>query len=241
LEPTDSRRDDGGSLSGVHRDRRGFRQGPAASHHGGVGRGSSGRVVAATARSSFPRWPAGDRHNDSISIWPVACADIAASPLPPLRHPATPYRGGGRSGRERRVSAIGRTWQGSGRWHSGRPSVALVSECVGGVPPLELVALVSLAPRAAPLPYSERVTFGNVISPGWFDTFGTRLIAGRDLMDSDRQGMPAVAVVNQAFARTFLNGASPLGHTIVLSGWPIEVHPSCSATNITSPTVSALK
>lgn len=70
---------------------------------------------------------------------------------------------------------------------------------------------------SVPLPYSERVTFGNLISPGWFHTFGTRLTAGRDLADSDRQGTPAVAVVNEAFARTFLNGASPLGHTITFA------------------------
>jgi hypothetical protein len=58
--------------------------------------------------------------------------------------------------------------------------------------------------------------FGNVISPGWFTTVGIPLVAGRDLTPDDRIGTSPVAVVNQAFARTFLNGASPIDHTITL-------------------------
>jgi hypothetical protein len=50
------------------------------------------------------------------------------------------------------------------------------------------------------------VGFNLVISPGWFATFGTPLIAGRNLTDRDRKGAPPVVVVNQAFARKFLNG-----------------------------------
>jgi predicted permease len=57
----------------------------------------------------------------------------------------------------------------------------------------------------------------NVISPGWFATFGTPLIEGRDFTDRDRHGSPLVAIVNQALARQVLNGASPLGHTITLA------------------------
>jgi hypothetical protein len=51
------------------------------------------------------------------------------------------------------------------------------------------------------------VGFNLVISPGWFATFGTPLIAGRNLTDRDRKGAPPVVVVNQAFARKFLNGS----------------------------------
>src|SRR5437773_10566509 len=57
----------------------------------------------------------------------------------------------------------------------------------------------------------------NVISPGWFATFGTPLIEGRDFTDRDRHGSALVAIVNQALARQVLNGASPLGHTITLA------------------------
>ncbi len=56
--------------------------------------------------------------------------------------------------------------------------------------------------------------YGNVVSPGWFDTLRIPLLAGRDFSDADRSGTPLVAVVNQTFARTFLNGATPIGHTL---------------------------
>jgi putative ABC transport system permease protein len=71
--------------------------------------------------------------------------------------------------------------------------------------------------------------WGNLISPGWFVTFGTPLMAGRDLTDRDRPGAPRVAVVNEAFARKFAGGASPIGRILTLyphstmSLGPIEV------------------
>ena len=64
---------------------------------------------------------------------------------------------------------------------------------------------------------------GNLISGGWFTTFGTPVIAGRDLTDRDVKGAPRVAVINQAFARRFFPGASPLGHTISLAPEPCRL------------------
>jgi predicted permease len=58
--------------------------------------------------------------------------------------------------------------------------------------------------------------YGNTISPDWFRTLGIPLVAGRDFTEQDRKGTPAVAIVNQALARAFLNGASPLGRTLTL-------------------------
>jgi putative ABC transport system permease protein len=60
----------------------------------------------------------------------------------------------------------------------------------------------------------QRLSNVNAITPGWLDALGTRLVAGRDVADGDRAGAPPVALVNEAFARRFLGGASPLGHTI---------------------------
>ena len=57
---------------------------------------------------------------------------------------------------------------------------------------------------------------GNLISSGWFNAFGTPMIAGRDLSDQDVKGTPRVALVNQAFARKFFPDASPLGQTLNL-------------------------
>jgi ABC-type lipoprotein release transport system permease subunit len=62
----------------------------------------------------------------------------------------------------------------------------------------------------------ERSVYGNMISADWFSTFGVSFIAGRDLREGDRVGSELVAIVNEAFSRKFLNGASPLDHFITL-------------------------
>jgi len=58
--------------------------------------------------------------------------------------------------------------------------------------------------------------WANLISPGWFGTFGVPLVAGRDLSDHDRAGGPRVAIVNQAFARKFAQDTSAIGLTLTL-------------------------
>jgi putative ABC transport system permease protein len=64
------------------------------------------------------------------------------------------------------------------------------------------------------IPQSSPLAVFNGITPGWIATFGTPLLAGRDLTERDGLGAPPVALVNQAFARKFLNGANPVGHTV---------------------------
>ena len=49
------------------------------------------------------------------------------------------------------------------------------------------------------------------ISPGYFKTLGTPLVAGRDFGDRDTAASPKVAIVNESFARKLLNGANPIG------------------------------
>lgn len=58
-------------------------------------------------------------------------------------------------------------------------------------------------PDGPPLPESERVTYINLISADWFRTYGTPLIAGRDISSTDTAGAPPVAIVNETFARRF--------------------------------------
>ncbi len=50
-----------------------------------------------------------------------------------------------------------------------------------------------------------------IITPGYFPTFHTRLLQGRDFTSSDRPGHPAVAIVNASFARAHFPGTDPLG------------------------------
>jgi putative ABC transport system permease protein len=61
---------------------------------------------------------------------------------------------------------------------------------------------------------AQRSAFRNQVSREFFETYGQHLVAGRTFTDGDRDGAPPVAIVNEAFARRFLNGANPIGHTL---------------------------
>lgn len=69
-------------------------------------------------------------------------------------------------------------------------------------------------------PAAKSVTNFNRVSPGYFRTMGTALLAGRDLSDSDTSSSTAVAVVTETFARRYLNGASPVGRTFSVAQQP---------------------
>jgi putative ABC transport system permease protein len=71
-----------------------------------------------------------------------------------------------------------------------------------------------IGPELAHLSDRERMTFLNAVTPGWFATYGTTLLAGRDFDSRDRAAAPRVAIVNEAFARRFLSGGNPVGRTI---------------------------
>jgi len=60
----------------------------------------------------------------------------------------------------------------------------------------------------------QRMTAVNFVTASWFNTLGTRVVAGRDISDRDRQATPRVALANVTFARKFLEGASPIGHSL---------------------------
>jgi putative ABC transport system permease protein len=60
----------------------------------------------------------------------------------------------------------------------------------------------------------DRQVLVNVVTPGWFATYGMRFVAGRDIGATDRLGAPEVAVVNQAFVRKFLAGQPALGRVV---------------------------
>jgi predicted permease len=56
-------------------------------------------------------------------------------------------------------------------------------------------------------------SFFNRYGPGYLKTMGVTLLAGRDFDARDTAGAPKVAVVNEAFSKTFFAGANPVGHT----------------------------
>jgi predicted permease len=51
----------------------------------------------------------------------------------------------------------------------------------------------------------------NFVTPGWFDTYGTPIRAGRDFDAHDAAGSQPVAAVNEAFVRQFVPDRSALG------------------------------
>jgi putative ABC transport system permease protein len=62
----------------------------------------------------------------------------------------------------------------------------------------------------------EMIVWFNGVTPGYFATYGTTLLVGRDVAPTDREGAPLVCVVNQAFVDKYFGGeiAKALGRTV---------------------------
>src|SRR4029453_14784020 len=77
-------------------------------------------------------------------------------------------------------------------------------DAVGALPDVDDAALSFITPFTGGFTPPVRISgtsvanqsrlFGNLISPGWFSTFGTPILSGRDITDRDRQGAPRVVV-----------------------------------------------
>ncbi|MGH9521097.1 MAG: ADOP family duplicated permease [Terriglobales bacterium] len=80
----------------------------------------------------------------------------------------------------------------------------------------------------------------NFVSPGYFATMRTALLAGRDFTTSDTKNSTPVAIVNEAFIRKFFPSTNPLGHVLRLEqsdgslGRPIQIVGVLSDTKYTS-------
>jgi predicted permease len=65
------------------------------------------------------------------------------------------------------------------------------------------------------LPADERRTVVNLVTPGWFETYGMTPRAGRVIDNRDTATGAPVAVVNEAFARKFFPNQEALGRSVV--------------------------
>jgi predicted permease len=66
----------------------------------------------------------------------------------------------------------------------------------------------------------------NVVSPGYFETMRIALLLGRGIRETDRQNSARIAVISQAMAERFWQGADPIGKRFSLKedpGHPLEV------------------
>jgi predicted permease len=69
-------------------------------------------------------------------------------------------------------------------------------------------------PPGMSLPEGERDVHVNAVSPDWFATYGTPILAGRDFTLRDTPSSPKAILVNETFARKYFAGASPIGRTV---------------------------
>jgi predicted permease len=84
-----------------------------------------------------------------------------------------------------------------------------ISEFVlGRLPNSASIVIEGVEPR----PALERLPVAyDAVTPGLVRTSRMRLLRGRELLPTDRQGSPRVALVSETMARTFFRGADPVG------------------------------
>ncbi len=71
------------------------------------------------------------------------------------------------------------------------------------------------------------------VTPGYFRTLGTPLLAGRDFNERDTLESSKVAIVNESFIQKFLNGANPIGRRIRIETGPGEPEASYEVVGVT--------
>jgi predicted permease len=96
------------------------------------------------------------------------------------------------------------------------------------IPGVEVAALSSVLPMRQgfrvgfyptldhkKVPYSQQVRAnGRLATPGLVDALGIPMVRGRFFTEDDTASSPPVAVVNEAFAKKYLPGVDPVGHTL---------------------------
>jgi putative ABC transport system permease protein len=70
-------------------------------------------------------------------------------------------------------------------------------------------------------PTAERnhpsITSVRLVTPGFFETFGVRILKGRRFTEDDRANSPRVVMVNEKLAASFLKGRDPLSQSVLVS------------------------
>ena len=77
------------------------------------------------------------------------------------------------------------------------------------------MSLGALAPAGSDPRRDEIDADWNIVTPDYFETLRIPILAGRGFTSADRAGAPAVAIVNQAFARRAWPSSSPIGQRLV--------------------------
>jgi predicted permease len=89
---------------------------------------------------------------------------------------------------------------------------------IGGSTGLHFLDLPGAPPperEPGPVPFwNSHMALRHVVTPGWLATWGTAVVAGRDINERDTQGALPIALVNEAYARKFLPTRNPVGETV---------------------------
>jgi putative ABC transport system permease protein len=113
---------------------------------------------------------------------------------------------------------------------SGERRVSFANELLSrarAIPGVDAVAIAQIVPLSgngkvheilpgsseAPTGSGDLIACFNTVSPGFFATLKTPILAGRDFNEHDVAGAPKVAIVNQTFARKILRTSNPVGMT----------------------------
>ena len=103
-----------------------------------------------------------------------------------------------------------------------RELYATLTERLAAVPDVEGVSLVRHLDVGGGYSRTNLVVEGvelqpeyGAVAPGYFRTMDIKLLEGRDFVPADREGAPAVVVVNETFARRFWPEGTALGRHVV--------------------------
>jgi predicted permease len=77
---------------------------------------------------------------------------------------------------------------------------------------------INIAERPLPAGEARRRADWQVVTPGYFQAMGIRLLRGRGIEESDQAHTPGVVVINQALANKYWAGEDPLGKRFTLGG-----------------------
>ncbi|MGH9935170.1 MAG: ABC transporter permease, partial [Blastocatellia bacterium] len=102
-----------------------------------------------------------------------------------------------------------------------------VMERIAATPGVTSVALMSYPTlgglnfpfnrESDPLPDGDAPVAYSAISPSYFRTLKTPLLAGREFADRDLPNAPRVALINETMARQYFAGENPIGQKIVIN------------------------
>jgi predicted permease len=92
-------------------------------------------------------------------------------------------------------------------------------------------------PPGLRLPEKDREVWVNSISAGWFATYGTPIIAGRDFTAQDTLSAPRVVLVNETFVKKYFPNTNPIGQWVRNAPSPGENPPQMSIIGVVRDSV----